>query len=248
MPETTTEATPKVTPEMTNKLWGLAHMLAADLALNRVSKNLVQDVITYVQHYPDTPVLEYAARLQQLSETGHFQAGKSGPYEREDLYTALHRVKTWPDAVHTRLLLAWVARLMDYYATAANLAEAIRRSRLPMHELAQGQPLTGKVRETDQRYVWVRVYSGQWGRAQRRGDVDIGDEVEVNVRRVTDKATFDVDIVAVTRRAPRPQPVTAPASTPAPAPEIPAERDEEIKEAAEDFMAFLRKKWGDKSS
>ncbi len=230
--------------EMTGALWRLAHMLAADLALNRVSKNLVQNILTYTQYHPGTSVVEYVARLQQLNETGHFQAGKSGPYEREDLYNAVQRVQTWPDdEKETRLVLAWVTRLIDYYAEATNRLAVIRLSQLRMLDVQPGQHLSGKVRKADKNNVWVRVQSGQWGCAQRKGDIEIGDEVDVSVRRVTNPATFDVDIVAVTRRVPRRPPASPPPAQTRPDAEISPERDAEISAAANNFMAFLQKEW-----
>lgn len=242
-------AEPRV--EMDNALWRLAHMLAADLALNRVSKNLVQNFLAFLQRYPGAAPAEYAGRLQQLNAAGHFDAGKSGPYEREDLCTALLRVETWPDAARTRLALGWVTRLVDYYADPANRDEAIRRSGLEMLALRPGERLPGKVRQADKKNVWVRVHSGQWGRAQCKGDIEIGAEVDVNVRRVTDPVTFDVDIVAVTRRIPRERELhEGIRSKPDVTPEldISPERDAEIRAKADEFMALLQKKQSGKKS
>lgn len=220
--------------------WRTVHRLAAELALNRVSKNLVQDVVTYLRAYPETPLLDYAARLKQLSEGGYFQAGKSGPYERVDLHNALKRVSV-PDEADPALQLSWVARLIEYYTQVKLRAAHISDLSLP--EPRRGEHLDGMVREMSRSTMWVRVASGQWGRARRSRDVDVGDEVEVEVTRVRSPVDFDVNFVRVIRRA-TPVTPTVPESEPEPLLiDVSEERDKEISEAADDFMAFLRQQW-----
>jgi hypothetical protein len=229
--------------ENTKVKWRKVHPLAAELALNRVSKNLVQDVVTYLRAYPETPLLAYAKRLKQLSAEGYFQAGKSGPYERLDLYDALKRVKI-PDDADPALQLAWVARLIEYYTQHLHIAA--RASGLGLRKRRRGEQLSGTVREAFKSTAWVQVTSGQWGRARRRFNVEAGDEVTVQVTQARSRVDFDVDIVRVTKRRP---PQTLPeVCQPTPASEEPfievsEERDEEISQAADDFMAFLQQKW-----
>jgi len=97
--------------------------------------------------------------------------------------------------------------------------------------------------------VWVAVGSGQWGRATRRFDAEIGDKVRASVQSVTSPIRFDVDIVAVTqriapavsRRVPQPVSLSKPQEPPQP-----SEADGEVSDKAKDILAAFQKIWAQK--
>lgn len=229
-------------PEMTEKMWEIAHTLAADLALNRVSKNLVQQTAEYLRSQPKASLSDYLARLERLGDA--FAGGKSGRLERADLRRALGRAKWLKDTRSSTLILGWIARLVDYYAE--HQAEAAPRSQLQFIELRQGQSLEGTVRERDkrQRQMWVAVAPGQWGAASFRDNVDVGDQVQVIVRRATSPVSFEVEVKISSPVRPAPPPkrsqsqVKPPTSKSKVAP--PADSDR-ISAEAQSFYEFMQK-------
>lgn len=203
--------------EMTERMWEIAHTLAADLALNRVSKNLVQQTAGYLRSRPAASLSDYLARLERLGDA--FAGGKSGRLERADLRRALGRVE-WPEDARRVLILGWIARLVDYYAE--HQAEAAQESRIEFVNMYPGQSLEGTVRERDKKrkQMWVAVAPGQWGVAPFREDVDVGDKVQVLVRRVKSPVSFEVE-VELTRDS------------------------YQVSAAAQSFYEFLQKKWAE---
>jgi len=225
--------------EMTNQMWVAAHTLAADLALNQVSKNLVQQAADYIQRNPQAILSEYLERLECLGD--YFTAGKGGQLERMDLHRALDRVKKWPqDPQKTRMILGWMARLVEYYAHRPE--EAMKRSEIHFLRLRPGEQLDGVVRERQKDIVWVTVGPGQRGHAARRFDVEIGDQVRVVVKSVANPIQFDVDIDSVTQRCTPvvEQPRSSPqAQQPSQSPGV----DDETSRRAEEILAGFRKIW-----
>lgn len=225
---------------MTQTLWRVAHMLAADMALNRVSKNLVRGASEYLLHYPEAALLEYAEHLESLGDL--FAAGESGKLERVDFRRALQRVKSWPtEAQETRLLLEWVARLIAYYEQHPE--EARDRSLLNFERLRSGRHLEGVVRECKKGTIWVQVASGQWGRGRRQGE-EVGDRVRVEITQAHSPTDFRVKVERVIQRVARPEPAQEESSPVEDIPE-PPDSDDEVSESAKDFMAFLQKKWSE---
>lgn len=231
---------------MTERMWTNVHVLAADLALNQVSKNLVQQAADYIRYNPQASLTEYLDRLERLGD--YFTAGKGGHLERADLRRALERVKEWPrDPRKTLLVLGWIARLIEYYTHRPE--EAVKQSGISFLPLHPGAKLDGVVRDRDKDMVWVAVGSGQWGRATRRFDAEIGDKVRASVQSVTSPIRFDVDIVAVTqriapavsRRVPQPVSLSKPQEPPQP-----SEADGEVSDKAKDILAAFQKIWAQK--
>jgi len=219
--------------EMNKDTWAMAHILAAELALNQVSKNLVQDLIEYLHTYPQATMAEYAERLVQLNIRGYFLAGKSGEFERPDLGAALQRVPGWTsDTDRTCLILGWASRLIEYYAQ--NPPRAMKMSALEFVDVQQGMHFEGLVRDGDKDRVWVRIASGQWGRAARAKDVDLGDRVRVVVQSARSAIDFNVEIVEVLEYRQRSTKPSIPEEPPT-APEL----EEGVSDAAKAFMAFL---------
>ena len=229
--------------EMTERMWKIAHALAADLALNRVSRNLVQQAAEYLRHNPQATLGDYLLRLERLGDT--FAGGKSGRLERKDLRRALGRVR-WPgDMDKTLLTLGWIARLVDYYAQRPD--EASRHSGLRLLKLRPGAKYEGMVRERRRDRVWVVLAPGQWGQALRKFGVEIGDRVSVVVRRAQSPVRFTVDIVEVVERVVPSRPRPAPSAAQPPTTRRPTESKEEVGEdrisqAARSFYEFLQER------
>lgn len=229
--------------EMTDQMWRVAHTLAADLALSQVSKNLVQQAAGYVRQAAQASLADYLDRLEQLGD--YFAAGKGGPLERVDLRRVLQRVKKWPQNVgETLAILRWTARLVGYYE--CNRQDAAARCGLDFVSLRQGDHYSGVVRDRHQDTVWVVVAPGQWGRASYRYGVEIGDEVEVAVTRVTDSPVqFDVEIVSVKQRAVSvPEQRKVPAEVVAP-PESKGEEPDAISKRAAELLESFQKTWAE---
>lgn len=222
--------------EMTDRMWTIAHTLAADMALNQVSKNLVRQAAEYLRQTPQASLTDYLDRLEQLGD--YFTAGKGGQLERADLRRVLERVK-WPqDLQKTLVVLGWTARLVEYYTH--HRQEALERCGLQFLQLRRGDHRDGIVRNRWQNTVWVAIAPAQWGRASRRHNVEIGDEVQVAVTRVTNPTRFDVEIVSVKQRAaPMPSRSEQPPEPPAP-PE-----PEEVSDKAKDIFAAFQKIWAE---
>jgi hypothetical protein len=232
-------------PEMTEQMWGIAHTLAADLALNRVSKNLVQQTAEYLRSRPEADLEDYLLRLERLGDA--FAGGKSGQLERTDLRRALRRVG-WPRDDRAVLTLGWVVRLIDYYARRP--AEAADRSRLQFVNLHPGDSVKGTVRERSQqeKRMWIAVAPGQWGTAGFHPAVDVGDEVQVSVRRVVSPIDFEVNLTdAPEQRRAQPVQAKSPAASgqrrtqPSPPPESPAGEDR-ISQSAQSVLETIRRK------
>lgn len=228
--------------EMTGQMWEIAHALAADLALNRVSKNLVQQTADYLRNNPQATLSDYLLRLEQLGDA--FAGGKSGQFERKDLRRVLERVVRWPRSVDKTLLtLGWIARLVEYYAQHPE--EASQRSGLAFLPLRPGAQHEGIVRERQKEQVWIALAPGQWGSATRKFDAEIGDRVRANVLKVESPVRFTVDIVEVVERATPPpsRPPRPPAQQPAPRQPTESEeaaREDRISQAARSFYESMR--------
>jgi hypothetical protein len=221
--------------EMTDQMWAITHRLAADLALNQVSKNLVQQAADHLRRMPQASLTDYLDRLERLGD--YFSAGKSGQLERSDLRRVLERVEWSRDAQKALAVLGWTARLVEYYTHRSQ--EAMEQCGLRFLLLRPGDHLDGVVRERRGGTVWVAVAPGQWGRATRRHNVEIGDQVQVAVQRVTNPIQFDVEIVSVTRPAAS-EPSQSERLPEPPAPPI----SDEVSDEAKEIYAFLQEHWG----
>ncbi len=222
--------------EMTDRMWTIAHRLAADLALNRVSKNLVQQAADYLRRMPQASLADWLDRLEQLGD--YFSAGKSGQLERSELHRVLERVKWSRDSQKAMAVLGWTARLVEYYARRRQ--EAMERCGLRFLPLHRGDFLDGVVRERqrNRNAVWVAVAPGQWGKTRWRSDVEIGDRVRIEVQRVTSPIRFGIEIVSVARPA-APQPSRPKGVSEPPTPSA----SDEVSGKAKEVYAFLQNRW-----
>jgi hypothetical protein len=110
-------------PTMSEKQWQIAEKLARELGFHRVSKNVLEDAISFLNRAPNPKRLSMSECLEAwlkryIQLGGTFAAGdvQRTSTERGYLADALLPVindfpnQNWP------LILGWTARLMLYYS------------------------------------------------------------------------------------------------------------------------------------
>jgi hypothetical protein len=101
------------TTEMTREQWTIAHILASNLALLNVSKNLVLGLQEYLARHPEATPDDYLERLVQLGDA--FAGGEDELRQRRELSRIVRRAaRSAPDAEWLPVL-SWAARLMVAY-------------------------------------------------------------------------------------------------------------------------------------
>ncbi|HEY75742.1 MAG TPA: hypothetical protein G4O00_06125 [Thermoflexia bacterium] len=110
--------------------WQVIHLLAGELARNRVSKNLVSQLHRYLLFDPGASPTEYLRRMVALKDA--LAGGKDEPRQREALAAIVGHFERTVSGLNWLQVLAWVARLMVAYRPE----ERGKRRRSPAEEQA----------------------------------------------------------------------------------------------------------------
>lgn len=104
--------------------WKSIHRLAAELAQRGVDDNLVQTAAAYMKAYPQTNLLDWLFRLNQLGDI--FRSSNQTGRHRHELWAACQRLDPHPKSgAEWGLILAWTARLQKHYETNLRQAQQV---------------------------------------------------------------------------------------------------------------------------
>ena len=104
--------------------FALAYHLAAELTQQNVDTSLIQTAAAYMRAYPEDNIHDWLRRLARLGDL--FEQSNQTGLHRHHLMDACKRLRPQPKSGQEwAWVLAWTARLYDYYKTNSREARQI---------------------------------------------------------------------------------------------------------------------------